>query len=140
MSKKGNILLDNAVYIILLVLFLAGMYAFVSQQRSGAGVWEDFYVKEVVKVIEVSDPGDVVELDVHRATEVAQKNKVPDFNRIFMFDNEKDELCVKLNNGQRKTCYSYFNDINIVNVELVKGKPVNILRFEVVGRGEDESS
>jgi len=123
--------LDNVVFLILLVIFFVGMLYFIFQQQEGAGVWEDYYVKEIVKVIDFSDAGDKACMDVHKATEIAKKNNVASFSEIFRIDNTTNEVCVKLSRG-RKTCFNYFNDIDIVNIDLKLGIPGNVLCFDTV--------
>ncbi len=135
-EKKGEIgelLMDNVVFLILLVIFLSGMIFFVSAQQEGAAVWESYYVKEIVKIIDFSESGDKACIDVHKATEIAQKNKISSFSEIFSFDNSANAVCVKLSSG-RRTCFNYFNDIDVVNVDLKLGVPGNVLCFEIIER------
>jgi len=131
MNKKAqsDVLMNNVVYLILLAIFVVGMFAFIWQQSNGAAVWEDYYVKEIVKVIDLSKPGDQVTIDVQKATEIAKKNEVG-FSEIFKFDNANNEVCVKLSQG-RATCFSYFNDEDVIFEDIELGVPVNILKFSV---------
>lgn len=141
MNKKaeiGDVLIDNVIHLIFLALFFIGMVWFVASYQNGAAIWEDYYAKEIVKVINFAEPRDEVWLDVHNATEIAKKNKLASFSEIFQLDNVKNEVCVKLNKG-KKTCYSYFNDVDVVNFGLKlaegkndEGKSVNLLYFKVI--------
>ena len=144
MNNKGetNILKDPVVYLILIVIFFVGMLFFVLQYEAGGIVWEDYYAKEIVKIIDFSKPGDKIEIDVHKATEIAKDNEVSSFSEIFQVNNKDKEVCVKLSKG-RKTCYSYFNDVDVVNLELKlaegkneDNKEVNVLGFEIIGMQE----
>ncbi len=134
MNKKGedSIIWNNVIYLILLVLFLMGMYVFLQNEREGAAVWEDFYAKEIVKIIDLAKPGDEITLDVQRASSVAHGNHVASYSNMFQFDNLNNEICVKLNEGTRKTCYRYFNNVDIADVELRFGEPINLLDFKIV--------
>jgi len=141
MDKKGeggDILYDVIIYLILLVIFFVGMLYYVLQQQGGAAIWEEYYAKEIVKMIDFSRAEDEFFFDVQRASEIAKKNGVLNFNKMFSFDNAAHEVCVKLNVG-RKTCYSYFNDVDIINADLkfAEGKneereDVNVLYFKIV--------
>lgn len=137
MNKKagvGDILLDNLIYLILLVIFIAGMFAIILQLKNGASVWEDYYAKEIVKAIDFANPGDKACLDVQKATEIAEKNSVKSFSEIFTIDNSANEVCVKLSLG-RKTCFNYWNELDIVNVNLKFGlgeNEKNRLCFEFI--------
>lgn len=126
----GDILLDNAIYIILAVIFTIGMFMFVWQQANGAAVWEQYYVSEIGRVINMAQPGDNINLDVQKATEIAERNRVKNFNDIFSFRNSKNEFCARLSAG-RETCIKYYNNVDIVNVEMKLGVPKNVLHFEV---------
>ncbi len=141
MNRKatvGDIVMDNIVYLIILIIFFVGMLAFVYSKMNGAAVWEDYYAKEIVKVIDLSKPGDEIVLDVHKATEIAQKNKV-DFESIFKFDNIKNEVCVKLSAG-RASCYGYFNNVDVAitsgNKLIFLAEPVNRLHISIKEGGK----
>lgn len=147
MNKKaaGNILPDTVVNLIILLLFFLPLFFFVLQQQEGAGIWSDYYAKEIVKVIDFSEPGDEAWIDVHKATGIAKKNEVKSFSEIFRIDNAKNEVCVKLSAG-RITCYNYFSDVDVVDLDLILGETkneegefVNVLYFKVIEsqRGED---
>jgi len=115
MNKKASIgeqIMDNVIYLLLAVIFLAGMYLFVSSQENGAAAWEEFYAKEISKVMNLAKPGDEIVLDVHKGTVIAKRNKVDMRSETFDFNNERKEVCVKFNRG-KKSCYSYFNDVNV---------------------------
>ena len=136
----GDILQDNVIYLILLVIFVGGMLYFLFQQQEGAAVWEDYYTKEIVKLIDFSNAGDKICIDVHKATKIAKKNGVSSDSEIFQIDNVENKACTKLSSG-RRTCYSYFNDIDIVNFNLTlaggvndNGDDVNIYCFELAER------
>lgn len=136
-AEIGDVLMDPVIYIILVVVFTAMMFYFVSQYNGAGALWEDYYAKEIVKVVNFANVGDKIQIDVHRATEVAKANNVRSFSEIFKVDNKNNEICVKLNRG-RKTCYSYFNDVDIVNLELKllggrneKNEEVNVLSFGI---------
>ncbi len=147
MNIKGesDILKDVIIYLILLVIFVVGMIVYLNQQQEGAVVWEEYYVKEIVKVIDFSKAGDEYFLDVHRATEIAKKNYVGSFSDIFSVDNVNNEICVKLSRG-RRTCFNYFNDVDVVNMELrlaggknEKNEDVNILYLKIKERRNVEN-
>ncbi len=132
-AETGELIKDTAVYLILLVLFFAGMVFFVFSQKDGAAAWSDIYAKEIVKVINLAEPGDEIELDVQKITGIAIQNEV-NVDKIFYFDNEKKEVCVRLTTG-RRSCYGYFNDVKITHDKLELGVPINILSFKIEKNG-----
>jgi predicted transcriptional regulator YheO len=129
--KKG-ILRANTVYILLAVLVLFGMATYLWATQNNAQVWADYYSKEITRIINLAQPEQTVTLDVHKATEIAKNNELS-FDEIFQFDNSNNRVCVKLSKG-RKTCYSYFNQIDIENqkIELASGSnsETNLLVFQ----------
>ncbi|MDO8459809.1 MAG: hypothetical protein Q7S74_01745 [Nanoarchaeota archaeon] len=133
-ASLNEIIMQTTIYIILVVIFFIGAFLFISSQMNGAAVWEDYYSKEISTIINAAQPGDTVKLDVYKATEIAKKNNIPSFSEIFTFDNAKNKVCVKLSLG-RKTCYSFFNDVDIKDPEIKLGQfkedgsPINILNF-----------
>lgn len=143
MNRRGEetfseMLLDNVIYIILVVAFFVGCIYFIDSRASGGVVWEDFYAKELAGVIDYARVGDKYSIDVQKATEVSFSNGQKDFEQMFVFDNLKNEVCVKLSNGGR-TCFSYFSDVDVTNIDVVKGKPVNILVFEIKEKPRSEN-
>ena len=140
MNKKAktNLLMNNLSYLILLIIFFLGMLAFVYLQSNGAAVWEDYYAKEIVKVVDLSTPGDTIVLDVHKGTGIAKSNQIG-YEEIFQFDNLNHEVCVKLSKG-RASCFSYVNNVTVTFDDTGKwisfAEPVNRLHFKIIGRGE----
>lgn len=136
MKKKADSILEGTIiYIILLILATAPLAYFVWDQYNGASIWADFYAKEISRVINLAEPGDEISIDVQTATEVAVKNKIPRLDDIVIFDNAKNEVCVKLSPG-RKSCYYYFNEVDVSNWEIKRGLArgeVNTLTFQVKG-------
>lgn len=129
MNKEAN-LKANVIYIILAVAFIAVMFAFIWDQMGGASVWADYYSKEISRVVNSASPGQTITLDVHKATEIAYSNNIRDFKEVFQFDNTQNQICVKLSQG-RKSCYYYFNNVDITESKIVLGKPTNALTFKI---------
>ena len=128
----GNLLWEYIIYLLILVVFVFLVFGFINANSNGAGVWEDFYAKELVKVIDSSEAGDSVEINVHKGTSIALKNGLASMSEIFVFDNVKHEICVSLSSG-RGSCYFYFKEVAVIEPELLLGSPENILRFRVAG-------
>lgn len=123
---------STVVYMMLTIIFLVGMYLFIRMQMNGASIWSDYYAKELTRIINSAEPNQTIIFDIQKATEVAARNNIPPnkFNEIFSFDNPNNEVCVKLSLGA-KTCYKYFNDVDIIFKELKLGEPGNTLVFEI---------
>ncbi|MDP1695446.1 MAG: hypothetical protein Q8L29_00860 [archaeon] len=133
-GQIGDILYDNAIYLILVVIFTIGMFMFVWQQSNGAAIYEQYCVSEITRLINMAEAGDKINFDAQIATKIAKSNKVTDFNDIFRFNNGRSEVCVKLSLG-RETCMKYYNNVAVMNDELKLGVPQNVLYFEIKERG-----
>jgi hypothetical protein len=129
-SERNDLLQDNMIYLILGLLFFVVMLGFISNQMNGASKFEDSYAKEIAKVINLAQPGDEITLDVQKATEIAGKNNMEISKKIFTFDNANNRICVKLSASRRK-CYSYFNNVDILDYDLKLGAPINLLTLKV---------
>ena len=135
MNNRGISLLTNEVaYIILLVLAIALTFAVVYKYQNNAGAWQDYYSKEIVRIINSGEAGDEISFDVQKGTEIAKKNGLDlQSGELFKFDSAKKEFCVLLSKG-KQSCYSYFKDLTIVAEKqpIEFGVPGNILHFRIV--------
>ena len=120
---------DNIVYILFILAFTTIMAFYVYAQQDASAVWADYYAKEIVKVVDTSQPGEAITLDVHRATIIAKDHQIP-YNQIFSFDNLHHAVCVQLSRG-RATCYGYFTDVLLTEPTIELGVPINVLHFNV---------
>ncbi|MCH7567873.1 MAG: hypothetical protein IIA87_00455 [Nanoarchaeota archaeon] len=140
MNKRGesagdNILFNNLIYMILFILFFLGMFYYVLGFQNGAALLEDFYAKEISRMINAAELGTETEvsLDVTKATEIAFKKGVRRSD-IFNFDNVNNKVIVslRLNGG---TSFNFFNDVDVVDwdIKLVSGGiETNRLYFKIV--------
>ncbi len=139
MKKKGDlsITLENAGYLILLIVFLALIFFGVLDKKESSATYTDYYAKETARLINYARPGDVITIDIHDATKIAKKNGVTSDSEIVSFENSENAVCFKLSLG-RKTCYRYFNNVDIVNWKIERGIPINLLSFEVIEKQKIE--
>ena len=109
------------------------IFAMLSHYKNGAGVWEDFYAKEIARAIDMAKPGDTITIDLDKASIVAKSNDYELYDKLVRFDEKTREIVVKLRtNGE--TRFSYFNDVKISNVKTFLGVPTNVLQFKVEAR------
>ena len=143
MNKKGDAgdspIWNNVVYLIILVVFIGVLFVFVNNQRDNAFLWEDFYAKEISKVINSNDPGTAVTLDVTEAIEVARK-RGQSYSDIFSFDNRNGKVIVSLR-PSGGTSFDFFNRVIVADwsVEFFAGDdPRSLLTFKILEVGEDD--
>jgi hypothetical protein len=137
MKRKGesDILWDQVVYLILGALFVIAVGSFIYMQTNSAGVWGEFYLKRVIVTLNSAHPGDEVVIEVHKATEIAKKNGITNFDSIFNFNNAEKLVCVQLSTSG-KFCMNYFNEIYVEEPKIdlgISSEGKNLLKFRVVG-------
>ncbi len=108
-EKKGEILIENVVFIILNVLFLAILVMFLMKQGQGAVLLESSYAKESSLLIDGAKPGMIFTLNMGDGMEIAEENGI-DFSDVV--EVGKNYVIVKLTDkGGYK--YTFFNDVNV---------------------------
>jgi hypothetical protein len=109
MNKKGTILIENVIFIVLNILFLVILILFLYRQGNGAVVLEQSYAKNIALLIDSAKPITEMKLNMDDAFALAEKNGV------------KPEEIVKIN-GNIITVrlsdkggydYSFFNNVNV---------------------------
>lgn len=126
--------MENIVFSIAAVMFLAIMYFSLSGFKTGAVFFEDFYAKEIVFLINRAEPGMEVVLDVTKMSEIAvKKGRNP--AEMISFNNVDNTVTVSLREG-RGMLYKFFNNVDITDwriEQLSGGAETNRLFFKVVG-------
>jgi hypothetical protein len=109
MKKKGTILVENVIYIILNGVFLFALALFLIKQGSGAIVLEQAYSKEIALIIDSANPVMLIKVDMSKGQEIAKDNEV-DFKEIVKV--EGNIVSVKLT-GAGGYNYAFFNDVDV---------------------------
>lgn len=115
MEKKGTILIENVIFIILNVLFLVILILFIAKQGSGAIVLEQSYAKQIALLADSAKPGMIIKLNMGEGYNLAQKNNINFKDVVKVTGNV---VTVKLSESGGYS-YSFFN-----NVDLGKPYPV----------------
>lgn len=110
MKKKGEILVENIVFILLNLVFLAALTFFLLRQGSGAVVLEQSYAKEIAMLVDSAKPNMLIRLDMEKGMKLAEKNGI-DFNDVVKIQG--NIVRVKLSEQGGYT-YSFFNDVDAV--------------------------
>jgi hypothetical protein len=109
MPKRGEILVENIIFIVLNVLFLTILIIFLINQGNGVSTLEDAYSKEVALLIDSARPGMIMTVNMQSAMSVADKNNIP-FDKVVSIKGQY--VTVTLDANQSKS-YQFFNDINV---------------------------
>lgn len=107
--KKGNILMENVVYILLILLFFGIMFVFVYRQASNVSLIEESAAKQIALVIDAAKPGTQIVLNFNKIIE----KKHDDFHgETVRIDNVNKFVKVQLS-AKSGFSYGFFNNINI---------------------------
>jgi hypothetical protein len=108
-NKRGEILIENIVFIILNMIFLTILVLFLLKQGTGTVLLEDAYSKQIALLIDSAKPGMILKLNMEDGFEVA-KSKGVDFSKVVSVN--KNFILVKLSEkgGQE---YPFFNDVEV---------------------------
>ena len=106
-NSKGEILIENVIFIVLNLTFLAILVLFFINQSSGVVLLEQPYAKQIALLIDSASPGMEIEIDMTKAMNLAKKNDVS-FEDVVKI--EENFVIVKLSKNSGKE-YHFFNDI-----------------------------
>jgi hypothetical protein len=123
--KKGNVLMENIVFIILNLIFLTILILFLLKQGSGAIILEQSYAKQIALLIDASKPETEIYLNMEKGKELAEKNGLNFKDIVKIYDNI---ITVKLSKDGGYS-YSFFNDVELDNPYPVDDE---IYRFKIV--------
>jgi hypothetical protein len=132
-NKRGTILVENIVFIILNLLFLSILVLFLMRQGNGAIVLEQTYSKQIAMVIDSARPDMIVKMDMYKGKKLAEKNGI-DFNDAVKI--EGNTVIVKLSKKGGYS-YSFFNDVSVspYAVKDDKEEYTGVYVFEVNEKG-----
>jgi len=108
MKKRANILTENIIFIILNLAFLTILFLFVFSKMGAAAILEEKYAKQIALLIDASEPGMKLELEINDMIKEKEK-KFPEENIVTI---HKNIVTVKIREKGGYS-YSYFNDINV---------------------------
>ncbi|OIO81487.1 hypothetical protein AUJ84_00925 [Candidatus Pacearchaeota archaeon CG1_02_32_132] len=101
--KKGNILMENVIFIILIIVFISILFVFVTRQGSNQSVLEKQLAKQIALVIDEAEPGTQVQIRVE-----------DEFNKYPGGKIQVDNNVVNVNFGSGAGySYGYFNKVNV---------------------------
>ena len=118
-SKRGTTLLvENIIFIILNLVFIAILIFFLISKSGSSAVLEEKYAKEIALILDSSKPEMMITLDIGDAIK-AGKQGLGENNIDNIISIDKNIVTVKLreNGGY---FYSFFNNINITSNYLNK--------------------
>ena len=106
-NKKGNILTQNIIFIILNLVFLSILVIFLFSKMGAAAVLEEKYAKQIALILDSAEPGMIISLNMKDAIKIANKEN-RDLNNIISIQDNVVKVQLREKGGYS---YSFFNDI-----------------------------
>ncbi len=106
-NKRGEILVENVIFIVLNIIFVSILIFFLFKQGSGAILLEQTYSKQIALMIDSAKPVMEIKLNMEKAKEVAEENKI-DFSEAVSITGNVVNVKLSQKGGYE---YSFFNDV-----------------------------
>lgn len=122
MNKKGDgaeLLRYNIIFFALEALVFIIMFVWIVGFQDNIALKEDFYSKELTRIIDSAVEGKEASFLVTELVEQADSNKVQRSD-IFTFDNVNNRVTVKLS-PRSGTSFGFFKDVNVIYLGIEPG-------------------
>ena len=109
MKKRGQILVENIIFIVLNLIFLTILILFLYSKTGGEAILEEKYSKQIALLIDSAKPSMTIQLNMEDAIEKAEDNGW-DKDKIVSISGNTVTVKLREKGGNS---YSFFNDVNI---------------------------
>lgn len=110
-GKRGNILTENIIFIILNLVFLTILIVFLFLKVGGAADYEEKYAKQIALLIDSAEPVTEIEIKMQKALEEARNNGFSEEELKSIINIQGNIVNVKLREKGGYE-YSFFNNVN----------------------------
>jgi hypothetical protein len=108
MLKRGELLIENVIFIILNLVIFAILVLFILNKGNGISGLEDSYSKQIALLIDSAKPGTEIKIDLSKAKEANEKWFSENYvNAVRITENL---VTVQLDEKSSKS-YSFFNNV-----------------------------
>jgi hypothetical protein len=110
-NKKGEILTENVIFIILNIVFFSILLGFIYLQGDSIHLMEEETAKQIALLIDGARPGTVMEVHLEDFADRIKKEGIGE-GQAIVIDNQKQVIIVQ---GSLDSFYEYhyFNDVNV---------------------------
>ena len=115
-DKKAQILMENTIFMVLNLIYLAILLLFIFSRGSGALVIEETYAKQIALIIDSAKPTSIIYLNMEDAIEIT-KDKWGEDNLDKMVSITGNVVTVQTSKDSGYS-YSFFNDVEIGQIEV----------------------
>ena len=109
MKKRGQILVENVIFIVLNLIFLTILILFISSKSGAEAVLEEKYSKQIALIIDSAKPGMEIHLNMEDAIKKADSNGF-DIKKIVSVSGNTITVQLREKGGNS---YSFFNDVDV---------------------------
>ena len=121
-GKRGNILTENIIFIVLNLAFIAILLLFLFSRTESESVLEEKYAKQIALLIDAAEPGMRIHLEMEDAIEEAAKNRLNP-NDIVVINGNVVTIKLSEKGNNPKSSYSFFNDVKVnTNFDILNKK------------------
>lgn len=110
-DKRGNIITENLIFIILNMVFLIMITLFLFSKVGASAVLEEKYSKQIALIIDSAEPGMVINLNMEDAIKKAEKERGKENMDDIVRIND-NIVNIKIGEGNGYS-YSFFNDVEV---------------------------
>ncbi len=110
MKKRGNILVENIIFIILNLIFLTILVLFLFSKISDVAILEEKYAKQIALIIDSAKPKMEINLDVEEMIKEAKDNSW-ELNNVITIDDNLVTVKLREKGGYS---YSFFNNVDVM--------------------------
>lgn len=105
-KRRGELLVENIIFIVLNLAFLSILVVFLMNQGSSGTLLEDAYSKNIALLIDSARPGSIMKINMNDGFEISKKEKF-DFSQVVKI---KDRRVVVNLDGKEGKEYDFFTD------------------------------
>ncbi|MEA3414534.1 MAG: hypothetical protein U9Q99_03365 [Nanoarchaeota archaeon] len=106
-NNRGEILIENVIFIILNLVFLTILSLFLIQQGSVGSLLEDAYSKQIALIADSAQPGMKIKINMQDAFKITEKENY-DFSKVISKSDNFVKVQLSEKGGKE---YPFFNDI-----------------------------
>ena len=109
-NKRGNILTENIIFIVLNLVFIVILMLFLFSKTGSASLLEEKYAKQIALAIDAAEPAMTIHLNMEDAIDAAEKENL-DLGEIIKINDNVITVKLREKGGYS---YSFFNDVNVI--------------------------
>ena len=110
MKTRGNILVENVLFIALTLIFLTILTLFLFSRMGAGAVLEEKYAKQIALIVDSAKPGMIIALTME---DVFEKTGKENFGKVVLIQDNL--VTMKIGDGAGYS-YSFFNNIEINSI------------------------